>query len=77
MSRSLNTYEPNRTLPTYLQVHFTKVGDQTRDMLRTTLEQGRAANLPIDALAEIAEPLLAPPRIPRRAPKATPALLDV
>jgi ketopantoate reductase len=35
---------------TYLRVHFTKVGDQTRDFLRTYLTLGRAAGLPTDAL---------------------------
>lgn len=38
-------------LETYLRVHFTKVGDQTRDFLRTYLAQGRSAGLPTDALA--------------------------
>jgi len=58
-------------------VHFTKVGDQTRDMLRHTLEQGRAAKLPVEALAKIAEPLLDATPSPRRAPRATPVLADV
>jgi ketopantoate reductase len=35
----------------YLRVHFTKVGDQTRDFLRTYLTVGRGAGLPTDGLA--------------------------
>jgi 2-dehydropantoate 2-reductase len=42
-------------LEAYLQVHFTKVGDQTRDFLRTYLALGRGAGLPTDALAQIAK----------------------
>jgi 2-dehydropantoate 2-reductase len=38
---------------TYLRVHFTKVGDQTRDFLRTYLSIGRSAGLPTDALAQL------------------------
>jgi 2-dehydropantoate 2-reductase len=42
-------------LEAYLQVHFTKVGDQTRDFLRTYLALGRGAGLPTDALAQLTE----------------------
>jgi 2-dehydropantoate 2-reductase len=37
----------------YLRVHFTKVGDQTRDFLRTYLRLGREAGLPTDGLAQL------------------------
>jgi ketopantoate reductase len=36
---------------TYLRVHFTKVGDQTRDFLRTYLALGRSGGQRTDALA--------------------------
>jgi len=42
-------------LETYLHVHFTKVGDQTRDFLRTYLTLGRGAGLPTDGLAQLAD----------------------
>jgi ketopantoate reductase len=42
-------------LEAYLRAHFTKVGDQTRDFLRTYLSLGRSAGLPTDHLAQLAE----------------------
>ena len=42
-------------LERYLQVHFTKVGDQTRDFLRTYLALGRDAGLPTEALAQLTD----------------------
>jgi 2-dehydropantoate 2-reductase len=38
----------------YLRLHFTKVGDQTRDFLHTYARLGRAAGLPTEALAQLA-----------------------
>jgi 2-dehydropantoate 2-reductase len=38
----------------YLQAHFTKVGDQTRDILRHYVERGRAEGLPVDNLQNVA-----------------------
>jgi 2-dehydropantoate 2-reductase len=38
---------------TYLRVHFTKVGDQTRDHLRTLMGRGGVYGLPTDALEEL------------------------
>jgi ketopantoate reductase len=40
-------------LETYLRVHFTKVGDQTRDFLHTYLTLGRTAGLPTDGLERL------------------------
>jgi ketopantoate reductase len=40
-------------IETYLRVHFTKVGDQTRDFLRTYASLGEAAGLPTGALARL------------------------
>jgi 2-dehydropantoate 2-reductase len=37
-------------LETYLKVHFTKVGEQTRLMLRTYVDLGRSAGLPVEHL---------------------------
>jgi 2-dehydropantoate 2-reductase len=37
----------------YLRLHFTKVGDQTRDFLHTYARLGRAAGLPTEALAQL------------------------
>ena len=37
-------------LETYLQVHFTKVRAQTRQMMRTYVELGRSAGLPVESL---------------------------
>lgn len=37
-------------LETYLKVHFTKVGDQTRSMMRTYVDLGRSAGLPVEHL---------------------------
>ena len=54
--RSLLRVAPLATpfdLETYLRVHFTKVGDQTRDALRTYLAWGRTARLPTEALAKV------------------------
>jgi ketopantoate reductase len=42
-------------LEAYLKVHFTKVGDQTRDFLRTYLALGRGAGLPTDALSQVTD----------------------
>jgi hypothetical protein len=44
-------------LEVYLRVHFTKVGDQTRAMLRLYCERGRNAGRPHDALASLLERL--------------------
>jgi ketopantoate reductase len=38
----------------YLQAHFTKVGDQTREILRHYVEGGRAAGLPVETLQKLA-----------------------
>lgn len=43
-------------LEAYLRYHFTKVGEQTRLMLRTYIELGREANLPVQSLEAAAEP---------------------
>jgi 2-dehydropantoate 2-reductase len=40
-------------LETYLQKHFTKVGEQTRLMLDTAIRRGRAAALPVEALTTL------------------------
>lgn len=40
-------------IETYLRVHFTKVGDQTRDFLRTYLTLGRAQGLSVEGLARL------------------------
>jgi ketopantoate reductase len=40
-------------LSTYLRVHFTKVGDQTRDALQTYVEWGQRAGLPTDEIARL------------------------
>jgi ketopantoate reductase len=40
-------------IESYLRAHFTKVGDQTRDFLRTYLRLGKAAGLPTAALARL------------------------
>jgi hypothetical protein len=40
-------------LQAYLQAHFTKVGDQTRDILRHYVEGGRAAGLPVETLQNL------------------------
>lgn len=42
-------------LETYLRVHFTKVGDQTRDFLRTYLALGRAAGQATPALSRLGD----------------------
>lgn len=41
-------------LETYLREHFTKVGDQTTDFLDLYIAKGRAANLAVEALSELA-----------------------
>lgn len=41
-------------LETYLKVHFTKVGEQTRMMMRTYMDLGRSAGLPVDGLQTLA-----------------------
>jgi hypothetical protein len=41
-------------LQSYLQVHFTKVGEQTRDILRHYVDGGRAAGLPVETLQNVA-----------------------
>ena len=46
-------------LETYLEAHFTKVGDQTAEMLDAYVAKGRAAGLPVDALAALATRLAA------------------
>jgi ketopantoate reductase len=43
-------------IESYLRAHFTKVGDQTRDFLRTYLNLGKAAGLPTVALARLEHP---------------------
>jgi 2-dehydropantoate 2-reductase len=40
-------------LEIYLRKHFTKVGEQTRLMLDTSIRRGRAAALPVDALTTL------------------------
>jgi ketopantoate reductase len=54
--RALLTLAP-RLMPldleTYLRVHFTKVGDQTRDMLRHYIDGGQAAGLPVETLTAV------------------------
>lgn len=40
-------------LESYLQAHFTKVGDQTRDFLRSYLAWGRSGGIRIDALERV------------------------
>lgn len=40
-------------VPTYFGYHFTKVGDQTRANLDHWIATGRAASLPVEALAEL------------------------
>lgn len=42
-------------LEAYLKVHFIKVGAQTRQMLRTYIELGRSAGLPVESLQALAE----------------------
>ena len=44
-------------LEVYLRVHFTKVGAQTRGMLRLYCQRGRSAQRPHDALATLLERL--------------------
>jgi 2-dehydropantoate 2-reductase len=40
-------------LEVYLRVHFTKVGGQTRDFMRSYTELGRGAGLPVGELARL------------------------
>ncbi|PTL84561.1 ketopantoate reductase family protein [Vitiosangium sp. GDMCC 1.1324] len=40
-------------LETYLRVHFTKVGDQTRAIMRTYVDLGRSAGLPVEHLQSL------------------------
>jgi 2-dehydropantoate 2-reductase len=40
-------------LETYLEAHFTKVGDQTAEFMDGYIAKGRAAGLPVDALSEM------------------------
>jgi hypothetical protein len=40
-------------LEVMLQIHFTKVGEQTREMLRRYIEMGREQNQPHDAVREL------------------------
>lgn len=40
-------------LEPYLRYHFTKVGEQTRDMLRTWIHHAQGADLPHDRLVEL------------------------
>lgn len=42
-------------LETYLRVHFTKVGEQTRHLVRAALERGRAAGAEAPALSALLE----------------------
>ena len=44
-------------LETYLQYHFTKVGNQTREMLDTYIELGRSYNMKVSALLVLRERL--------------------
>jgi 2-dehydropantoate 2-reductase len=46
---------------TYIRVHFTKVGDQTRDMLRTYLDWARETGLPTGALERVHARIALPP----------------
>ena len=40
-------------IQTYLAYHFTKVGDQTRMMIRTYIQRGRELERPVEALEEL------------------------
>lgn len=40
-------------LEPYLRYHFTKVGAQTRHIIRVAIERGRAAQLPVQALEQL------------------------
>jgi 2-dehydropantoate 2-reductase len=42
-------------LEPYLAYHFTKVGDQTREMIQAYIGRGSAADLPVAALRELCE----------------------
>ncbi len=42
---------------TFLRVHFTKVGDQTRAMLASWIHRGRELGMPVEALSELARRL--------------------
>ncbi len=44
-------------LEAYLERHFTKVGDQTRRELEVFVEEGRARELPVEALVQLRERL--------------------
>jgi 2-dehydropantoate 2-reductase len=46
-------------LETYLGVHFTKVGDQTREYMKGFITKGKAAGLPVTALVELQDKLAA------------------
>jgi len=46
-------------LEIYLREHFTKVGGQTAEFMDAYIAKGRAAGLPVDALAELATRLAA------------------
>jgi ketopantoate reductase len=46
-------------LETYLEAHFTKVGDQTAQFMEGYIAKGRAAGLPVDTLAELCARLTA------------------
>ena len=47
-------------LETYLRYHFTKVGPQTRLMIRAYIERGLADHLPVAALTKLQQTLTAP-----------------
>ena len=47
-------------LEPYFEYHFTKVGDQTRFMIRRYIEEGRARDLPVDKLEELRTHLPSP-----------------
>lgn len=44
-------------LERYLKYHFTKVGDQTRDALRTTIRSANQENLPVDVVQRLIDAL--------------------
>lgn len=58
-------------LEVYLEAHFTKVGDQTAEMLDAYVAKGRAAGLPVDALEALAARLAAQRGAPKTGSPST------
>ena len=58
-------------LEIYLEAHFTKVGDQTAEMLEAYVAKGRAAGLPVDALEALAARLAAQRSAPKTESRST------